>query len=135
MQGGRTQAPVTDLARRRQQREVVDAFLAAARAGDFEGLLAVLDPDVVVRRDAALIVGGRASEVRGAAEAARQAVSRGARAARPALIDGEVGVVIAPRGRLLLVLRFTIEGGRVVAIDAVGEPERLRTLELAVLDE
>ena len=121
----------TDLAR---QREVVDAFLAASRAGDFEALLAVLDPDVVLRADRAAALAGAATEVRGAVAVARRASRGGARAARPALVDGAVGVVVAPRGRLLMVLAFRIADGEITEIEAIADPARLRTLELAVLD-
>src|SRR5437867_4772922 len=110
-----------------RQCEVVDAFLAAARGGDFNALLAVLDPDIVLRTE------GR--EIRGAETVAKQAARGGARAAQPALVNGAVGVVVAPQGRLLMVLRFTIARGRIVEIDAVSEPERLRQLDLAVLKD
>jgi RNA polymerase sigma-70 factor (ECF subfamily) len=120
-----------------QQRAVVDAFLAAARAGDFQGLLAVLDPDVVLRSDRA----GAPREIRGAAEYARRAAAgaalaaaNGALAPQPALVNGAVGVIVAPRGRLTMVLEFTIENGKIVAVDGITDPERLGNLELAVLD-
>ncbi len=118
-----------------QQREVVDTFLAALRGGDFEGLLAVLDPDVVVRADVGAVAAGGAREVRGARTWAQGAVafSRGARFARPALVDGAVGVVVAPRGRLFRVLSFRLEHGKIVQIEVIGDPERLRELDLAVL--
>jgi RNA polymerase sigma factor (sigma-70 family) len=122
----------TDLTR---QREVVDAFLAAARGGNFEALLAVLDPDVMLRADRAAVPPGAPAEVRGAAGVARRAIQGGARAARPALVNGAVGVVVAPHGRLLMVLRFTITGGKIIEIDAIAEPERLRQLDLAVLND
>jgi RNA polymerase sigma-70 factor (ECF subfamily) len=115
------------------QREVVDAFLAAARAGDFDGLLAVLDPEVVVRSDRAVGPAGAAREVRGAEIVARRARG-GAQAAQPALVNGTVGAVVAPRGRLVMVLVFTIAHGKIVAIDAIADPDRLRQLDLAVLD-
>jgi len=117
------------------QRDVVEAFLAALRGGDFEGLLAVLDPDVVVRADVAGARQGAPSEVRSAQHWARQAIafSQGARAARPALVNGAVGVVVAPRGRLFRVLEFTMAQGKIVRIDVVGDPTRLRELEIAVL--
>ena len=120
-----------------RQRETVDAFLAALRAGDFEGLVAVLDPELVVRVDAASAASGVATEVRGARNWAKSAMtySRGARSARPALVDGEVGVVVAPRGRLFRVLRLTISHGKIARIDVMGDPERLRTLDLAVLSD
>ncbi len=117
------------------QRKVVDAFLAASRSGDFDALLAVLDPDVVLRSDRAAVPPGAPTEVRGAAALANRAVKGGARAAQPALVNGAVGVVVAPRGQLLMVLRFTITNGKIVAIDAVAEPERLRQLDLALLNE
>ena len=128
----RTAAP--DL---KQQKEVIDAFLAALRAGDFEALVALLDPDVVVRADATAAAGGAAREVQGAEAWARQAItfSRGARFAQTALIDGSVGVVIAPRGHLFRVLRFTLKNGKIVEVEVVGDGDRLRQLDLAVLSE
>ena len=118
-----------------QQREVVAAFLAALRGGDFEGLLAVLDPDVVVRADAVAVAAGGSREVHGARTWAQGAIafSRGARFARPALVNGSVGVVLAPRGRLFRVLSFTIKGGKIVKVDVIADPERLQKLDLAVL--
>jgi RNA polymerase sigma factor (sigma-70 family) len=131
VQGAAT-SPVADLTR---QREVVDAFLAAARGGDFEALLAVLDPDVVLRADSGAVPAVASREVRGAAAVAKSAAKGRARAARPALVNGEVGVVVAPRGRLLMVLGFTISGGKIVEIDAIGDPEQLSQLDLALLDD
>jgi RNA polymerase sigma factor (sigma-70 family) len=116
------------------QRRIVDAFLAAAREGDFEGLLAVLDPDVVLRADAGALPLSR--EVRGA-----RAVASGARqfaalasSGRPALVNGAAGLVTAPKGRPFSVLGFTIAGGLIVEIDVLADPERLRELDLTVLD-
>jgi RNA polymerase sigma-70 factor (ECF subfamily) len=119
----------------RQQREVVDAFLAALRNRDFDALVAVLDPDVVVRADAASARPGVPAEVRGASHWARQAIAlaQGAVAARPALVNGAVGVVVAPRGRLFRVLNFTLTDGKIVAIDVIGDPARLAALDLSVL--
>jgi RNA polymerase sigma factor (sigma-70 family) len=117
-----------------RQREVVDAFLAAARDGDFDALVAVLDPDVVLRSDRAALPADAPREVRGAPAVARRALVGRARAARPALVDGAVGVVVTPRGRLLMVLDFKIRGGKIVEIDAVADPERLNQLDLALLD-
>jgi RNA polymerase sigma factor (sigma-70 family) len=117
------------------QRQVVDAFLAAARGGNFEALLAVLDPDVVLRSDPAAVPRGVPTEIRGAAAIANRAVKGGARAAQPALVNGEVGVIVAPRGRLLMVLRFTIANGKIVEIEAVADPKRLSHLELAILSD
>jgi RNA polymerase sigma-70 factor, ECF subfamily len=129
---GAAAVPDADLTR---QREVVDAFLAATRGGDFDALLAVLDPDVVLRADRAAVPSGASTEVRGAAAVANRAAKGGARAAQPALVNGAVGVVVAPRGRLLMVLHFTITRGKIVEIDAVADPARLRQLDLAVLND
>jgi RNA polymerase sigma-70 factor (ECF subfamily) len=123
--------PDADLTR---QRAVVDAFLAASRGGDFGALLAVLDPDVVLRADPAAARMGVAREVRGAAAVAETFAAR-ARAARPALVDGVPAAVWAPGGRPRVVLGFTIAGGRIVGIDLLADPERLRQLDLAVLDD
>jgi RNA polymerase sigma factor (sigma-70 family) len=117
-----------------RQREVVDAFLAAARDGDFDALVAVLDPDIVLRSDRAALPADAPREVRGAPAVARMALVGRARAARPVLVDGAVGVVVAPRGRLLMVLDFKIRGGKIVEIDAVADPERLNQRDLALLD-
>ena len=117
-----------------RQRAVVDAFLAAARGGDFQGLLAVLAPDVVLRADAAAIPVTTPREVHGAQAVAPFAMRGRARAARPVLVNGAVGVVVAPRGRLMMVLDFTIHDGKIAAIDAIANPERLAALELALLD-
>src|SRR5262245_22214750 len=118
------------------QRHVVEAFLAALRAGDVEALVAVLDPDVVVRADAFAARPGGMREVRGAREWAKGAVmfSRGAQAARAALVNGAVGVVVAPGGQLFRVLRFTSENGRISRVDVIGDPASLQTLDLAVLE-
>jgi RNA polymerase sigma-70 factor, ECF subfamily len=129
---GADRIPDADLAR---QREVVNVFLAAARGGDFDALLAVLDPDVVLRADRAVVPVDAPREVHGAPAVARRAAKGRARAARPVLVNGAVGVIVAPRGRLLIVLSFTIRGGKIVEIDAIADPTRLRQLDLAVLDE
>jgi RNA polymerase sigma factor (sigma-70 family) len=121
--------PVADLAR---QREIVEAFLAAARGGDFAGLLAVLDPDVMFRADPEAVRLGGSAIVRGA-RAVAQNFSGQARAARPALVDGVVGAVWAPGGKPRVVLRITIATGKIVAIDAVADPARLGQLELVIL--
>jgi hypothetical protein len=131
VQGAAT-SPDADLT---HQREVVAAFLAAARGGDFDALLAVLDPDVVLRADSGAVPAGASREVRGAAAVAKRAAKGRARAARPALVNGAMGVVVAPRGRLLMVLGFTISGGKIVEIDAIADPARLHQLDLAVLDD
>ena len=126
-------ATVGDVDRTRQ-REVVDAFLAAARGGDFDALVAVLDPDVVLRVDRAAMPFVGLSEARGATDVAKRTVRGRARAAQPALVNGAVGIVVAPRGRLLMVLDFTVTRGRIVAIDVVADPQRLDRLDLAPLD-
>ena len=116
------------------QREVVDAFLAASRAGNFDALLAVLDPDVVFRHDRTTVPAGASREVHGALAVARQFSGR-ARGARPALVNGAVGLVVPRRGRLFLVLRLTIRHGKIVGIDAVADPAHLNQLRLAVFDD
>jgi RNA polymerase sigma factor (sigma-70 family) len=129
---GATPAEDADLT---QQRELVDAFLAASREGDFEGLLAVLDPDAVFRID----VGGAGPRARepvvGAEAVARQVLSRGrpfARFARPAIVNGSAGVVVAPGGRPMAVVAFTTAHGRIAAIDLVADREKLRRLSLSL---
>src|SRR6266702_6340057 len=116
------------------QREVVDAFLTASREGSFDALLAVLDPDVVFRADRTAVSAGASGEVRGAPFVARQFSER-AQGARPALVNGAVGVVVARHGRLFLVLSLTIRHGQIVEIDAVADPAHLRQLRLSVLDD
>ena len=125
---GGADAPAPDLV---QQRKVVDAFLAALRSGDFEGLLAVLDPDLVVRADMA----GAPSEIRGAAMWAKGAVAYGhlARLTQPALVNGAIGLVMAPQGRLVRALRFTIANGKITEIDVIGSPARLGELEVSIV--
>jgi len=115
-----------------RQRPVVDAFLAAARSGDMAGLLAVLDPDVVLRADRTAMRLGDVAELHGA-EAVAANFSGKAQAARPALVDGALGVVVAPQGRLLLVLNLTFAGDRIAAIEVVAEPDRLEALDLSTL--
>ncbi|HZS97832.1 MAG TPA: sigma-70 family RNA polymerase sigma factor [Terriglobales bacterium] len=119
-----------------QQRDVVDKFLVALRAGDFEGLVAVLDPDVLVHIDEAAAAPGAAREIRGAASWAKNAIafSRGARFVRPVLVDGTVGAVLAPQGHLSRVLRLTIKEGRIREVEIIGDSARLQELDLAVLE-
>jgi RNA polymerase sigma factor (sigma-70 family) len=130
---GGVRSPDADLAR---QREVVDAFFAASRAGDFDALLAVLDPDVVTRSDAGPGRPGSAV-VRGARAVAERAMSyaRLAPWVRPALVNGAAGAVVAPQGQPFAVMGFTIADGRIVEIDALTDPERLRRLDLTILDD
>jgi RNA polymerase sigma-70 factor, ECF subfamily len=130
-----TPFPDADL---RQQREVVDAFLAASRDGDFEALIALLDPDVVVRVDvgAALARGGRL--FRGASAVATQSITFSRSAAgepTPALVNGAAGVVFVSQGRPFSVVGFTIRRGKIVEIDVLADPDRLRQLDLAILDD
>ncbi len=115
------------------QREVVDAFLAASRTGNFDALLAVLDPDVVFRHDVTAVPAGASREVRGAPAVARQFSGR-AQGARPALVNGAVGIVVARHGRLFLVLNLTVTRGKIVEINVVADPGRLRQLRLSILD-
>jgi RNA polymerase sigma factor (sigma-70 family) len=119
---------------RSRQRAVVDAFLAASRGGDFDALLALLDPEVVVRADRAAVDVGASREVRGAPAVAGTFSGR-ARFAQPALVDGAVGAVWAPGGRPRVVFGFTITDGKIVAIDILADPERLRELDLTVLGD
>jgi RNA polymerase sigma factor (sigma-70 family) len=126
-------AMASDLAR---QRAVVDAFLAAARDGDMTALLDVLDPGVVVRADAAASPTGAPIRLRGARTVARQALTFAKRdaPARPILVDGSVGVAVAPHGRLAIVMTFALTGGRITELGIVAEPERLQSLRLIELD-
>jgi RNA polymerase sigma-70 factor (ECF subfamily) len=130
---GQAPAPDPDLTR---QREVVDAFLAAARDGDFDALVAVLDPDVVLRADGGTARARYNVVLHGARAVAEQAVlaQRLAPFARPALINGTAGVVTATAGRVLSVMGFTVAHGKIVAIDVLYDPERLADLDLAGLD-
>jgi RNA polymerase sigma-70 factor (ECF subfamily) len=123
--------PDTDLAR---QRELVDAFLAASREGDFDALLAVLDPDVVLRADHAAVHAGASREVCGA-PAVADTFSGRARFAQPALVNGAAGAVWAPGGRPRVVFGFRITRGKIVEIDLLADPTRLAQLDLAVLNE
>jgi RNA polymerase sigma-70 factor (ECF subfamily) len=120
-----------------RQRVVVEAFLAAARGGDFEALLAVLDPEVVLRADRAAVPAGMPRELRGAAAVARGArlASGRARGASLALVNGAMGAVWAPGGQVRVVLSFTIRQGRIFGIDVLADPERLRRLDLTVVGE
>ena len=130
---GAAPSPDADLAR---QRKAVDAFLAASRDGDFDTLLAVLDPDVVLRIDGGGVRAGLSREVRGARAVAEQTLtfSRLSPFVRPALVNGVAGVVVAPRGRPFAVMGFTVRGGKIVEIDVLADPERLGRLDLALLD-
>jgi RNA polymerase sigma-70 factor (ECF subfamily) len=128
---GEAHVPDADLA---TQREVVDAFLAASRDGDFDSLLAVLDPGVVLRMDGGAVRASLSREVRGARAVAEQTLtfSRLSPFVRPALVNGVAGVVVAPRGRPFSVMGFTIRGGKIVEIDILADPARLSRLDVSV---
>ena len=131
---GGAAAPDADPTR---QREVVDAFLTASREGDFEALLAVLDPDVVLRIDGGTVRAGLSREARGARAVAEQTLtfSRLSPFVRSALVNGAAGVVVTPRGRPFAVMGFTVRREKIVEIDVLADPERLSRLDLAVLDD
>jgi RNA polymerase sigma factor (sigma-70 family) len=131
---GEAHVPDADLA---TQRKVVDAFLAASRDGDFDTLLAVLDPDVVLRIDGGAVRAGLSRKVRGARAVAEQTLtfSRLSPFVRPALVNGAAGVVVAPRGRPFSVMGFTIRGGKIVEVDILADPARLSRLDVSVFDD
>ncbi|MCP3463666.1 MULTISPECIES: sigma-70 family RNA polymerase sigma factor [unclassified Bradyrhizobium] len=126
-------APVPD-ADFSRQRTIVDAFLAASREGNFEGLLAVLDPDVVVRADEAAVRLGSLPEIRGATAVAETFRGR-AQAARPALVDGKMGVAVILGGHLRIALRVTFKGDRIAGIEAIANPEAIGALDVEVLEK
>jgi RNA polymerase sigma-70 factor (ECF subfamily) len=124
--------PDADLGR---QREVVDAFFAAAHDGDFDALVAVLDPDVVLRSDGGAAAPAHSVVVHGAEAVAARAMTfaRLSPYVRPALVNGVAGVVVAPRGRPFSVMAFTVRGGKIVEIDALADRDRLAELDLTRL--
>jgi RNA polymerase sigma factor (sigma-70 family) len=126
--------PDADLAR---QREVVDAFFAASNGGDLDALVAVLDPDVVLRGDVGVAPVGASRTVRGARAVAAEALtfSRFAPFALSALVNGAAGVVVVPHGRPFAVMGFIVARRKIVEIDILADPARLRQLDLAVLDD
>jgi RNA polymerase sigma-70 factor (ECF subfamily) len=128
----RAKAPMQD-ADLATNREVVEAFLTAAREGNFDALLAVLDPDVVLRRDPISVSAGVPGEIHGAAVVAKQYMGR-AQATQPVLVNGSVGVVVAPYGRLLSILDLSIREGKITEITVISDLARLRQLHLAVLN-
>jgi RNA polymerase sigma-70 factor (ECF subfamily) len=132
IRGGVPATPVVS-----EQKRVVDAFLSALRAGDFNALVSVLDPNLVVHTDPAAATPAVPTEIRGAEFWARQAIktAQGARAARAALISGAVGLVIAPRGRLFRIMRFTFAEGRISEIDFIGDRTTLAALDLVLMDQ
>jgi RNA polymerase sigma factor (sigma-70 family) len=120
------------------QRKLVDAFLAASREGDFEALIALLDPDVVLRIDSGDLVPGQSRLLRGASAVAEQTVafmSSGGGEPRPALVNGAAGVVFTVRGRPGSVVGFTVAGGKIVAIDVLADRGRLRQLDLHLFED
>ena len=115
----------------REQRRVVDAFLAASRAGDFEALLEVLDPDVVFRLDAGGVAPRARPPVEGAEAVAAQILDRGtafAPYARPAIVNGNAGVIVVPHEKPIAVVGFVVTGGRIAEIDVIADPVKLRRL-------
>ncbi|WP_328910586.1 sigma-70 family RNA polymerase sigma factor [Streptomyces sp. NBC_00234] len=131
---GGTTVPAPDPGLRRR---IVDAFLAATRGGDFEALVALLDPDVVLRADRAVVPTPEPVEVRGALPVAKGAMAAMGRArfTGPALVNGTIGLAMAPHGRLRVVLAFTVVDGRITEIDVIAEPERLGELDIAVPED
>ena len=132
VQGGAT----VDDARLAQQRGIAADFLAALRSGDLDALVALLDPEVVVRADQASMRAGAPQETRGARAAAQQAIglSRGATAARLALIDGIPGLIVAPGGKLLRAVTFSFAGNAIAQVGLLADPAKLAELEIAILD-
>ncbi|HEX2102670.1 MAG TPA: RNA polymerase sigma factor SigJ [Solirubrobacteraceae bacterium] len=128
-------APVGD-ADLGEQRRVVDAFLAAARGGDFDALVDVLDPDVLFRVDRGALPGAGSREIRGARTVAGQAMRFAslAGAARPALVNGAAGLVVAPGGRPFAVIGFTVRNGRIVEVNLLADRDRIARLDLSGLD-
>jgi RNA polymerase sigma-70 factor (ECF subfamily) len=134
-------APAASDVHRERQRAVVEAFVRAARAGDLEGLLAVLDPDAVIRIDAAARIDappsevGKPREVRGASAWARRFLELSPQlgSVQLARIDGAVGLIVAPRGKLDRALLFSVTDAKVARVEVVGDPARLRQLDIAVL--
>jgi RNA polymerase sigma-70 factor (ECF subfamily) len=130
---GPASVPAARLAR---QRQAAEAFLGAARGGDLAGLLAVLDPGVVLHADGAAVPSGVPVTIRGAAAVARnaRAASVRSRYSAVALVNGIPAIVMAARGRLAVVLALTITDGKICEIDVIADPARLEKLQLAVLD-
>lgn len=125
--------PISPEADRARQRRVIEAFLAASRDGDFEALLSILDPEVVFRADEAATRLGSEAELRGPEAVAIHFKGR-ARGAKPATLDGALGVLVESHGKTLLVLRVTLKGDRIIGIDAVADAESLAGLQVNVLD-
>lgn len=129
--------PVASDAGLSQQRKVVETFLTALRAGDFDALLAVLDPDIVRRADHIAVPSVAAREIRGRATVAKEALTHWERArfAHAALVNSSVGILVAPRGQLMMALCCTVTDGKIAGIDVIADPARLCQLDLAVLSD
>src|SRR5713101_8375050 len=134
VKGAEVPAPDPDLAR---QRDVVDAFFLAARGGDFDALVALLDPNVVLRSDWGARRPAASAVTHGAAAVARQALmfSNPTARLRPALVNGAAGVVVTVAGRPFAVMGFTVAGGKIVEIDAIADAERVRRIAAGVLTD
>ena len=134
VKGAAVREPDPDLAR---QRQVVDAFFSAARRGDFDALVALLDPDVVLRADFGPARPGASVVIHGAAAVAGQALigARPATQLHPALVNGAAGVVVTLAGRPFVVMGFTVTSGKIVAVNAIGDAERVRRVAAAVLSD
>jgi RNA polymerase sigma factor (sigma-70 family) len=128
---GVSAAGVSDVAR---QREVIDAFLAASREGDFDALLTLLDPDVIFRADDIAVRLGAPTATLGAEAVARATAGR-TWGAQPGLIDGAVGLVWAPGGRTKAAFRFAITDGKIAAINMIADPEQVRELDIELVDD
>jgi len=131
---GQVPTPDPDLAR---QRKVVNAFFAAARNGDFDALVAVLDPEVVLRADGGSTLAGRTVVIHGSREVAGQAVlaARLAPFVRPALINGTAGVVVVIGRKVQSVMAFTVRRGRIAAIEVLLDPQRLAAVDISALQD
>jgi RNA polymerase sigma factor (sigma-70 family) len=134
VRGAEVQAPDQDIGR---QRKVVDAFFAAAHQGDFDALVAVLDPDVVLRSDGGTARPDASVVLHGAAAVARRTlmIAQPAAPKRPVLVNGAAGVVVTVGGRPVAVIGFTVSRGKIVEIDAIADPERLLRLDLPILED
>jgi RNA polymerase sigma-70 factor, ECF subfamily len=138
VKGAEVPAPDADLAR---QRKVVDAFFSAARGGDLDALVAVLDPAVVLRIDAgshsaaSMVINGAAAVARQTRIGLRSTLARPIVDLRPALVNGAAGVVVTLRGEPMTVMGFTVVDGNIVEIDAIAEPERVRSIAAAVVGD
>jgi RNA polymerase sigma-70 factor (ECF subfamily) len=133
VRGAEVRSPEPDLHR---QREVVDAFYRAARQGDFEGLTAVLDPDVVLRADFGPKRPAASTVIRGAEAVAGQALmgARPRSELHPAIVNGTAGAVVTIGGRPFAVMAFTVVDSRIVEIDSIADPDRVRRIAAAVLN-